>query len=226
MIIEATIVSLYQRDLVHKIPGVYPGDYLIKAAEPGDISVTRVPVSAFYIDSGDDTPKFAVTQDPSAVSKSIVSDLLRAMIEIGPDAHPGLFAIDGWDPIPDEKQLALGNVVFDPKDIATYKEKVKKQYANEIVLQKRYQENWARKLVKKADDDWNKWRSHRAISDIHLWAAGFLGLNREYTNLEYGKVSETIQCPACAVNIQVGVAICFNCKAILDKEKAKQFGLA
>lgn len=226
MIIESTLVSLYQRDLIHKIPGVYPGDYFIKAAAPNDISVTRVPVSAFYIDSGEDTPKFAVTQDPAVVAKSIISDLLRAMIEIGPDARPGIFSINGWDPVPDEKQLALGNIVYDEKEIEAYKNKIKKQYATEIALERKYQENWARKLVKRADDDWNKWHSHRAISDIHVWAASFLGLNREYTNLESGMVAETMPCPACGTNVKVGVAICFNCKAILDREKAKGFGLA
>lgn len=216
-ILEATIVSAFQRDLFHRIPGVYPSDYLIPAAAQGDISVCRIPVSHLYIDSGEDTPKFAVPQDPEKVAESIINDLYRAWIETGLDTGPGIFWINGWINKPQDK--------ITPKDIEDYKAEIKKKYPEQIALAKKKQENWARRLVKKADDDWNKWHSHRSISDIHIWAAEFLGLNRDYLNLESGKAMETMPCPACGTNINVGVAVCFNCKAILDREKAKQFGL-
>lgn len=224
-ILEATIVSTFQRDLVHKIPGVYPGDYLIPAAAQGDISVCRVPLSHFYIDSGEDTPKFPVIQDPAKVAESIINDLYRAWIETGLDTGPGLFWINGWVPGWIDGTLTEEQAKNNISNLNKYKEEIKKKYPEQVALAKKKQENWARRLVKKADDDWNKWRSHRSISDIHLWAAQFLGLNREYTNLESGKTAETTQCPACATNIMVGVAVCFNCKAILDREKAKQYGL-
>lgn len=214
-IVEATIVSVFQQDYVHKIPGVYPGDYLIPAAKPNDFSVTRVPVSQFYVDSGEGTPKFPVIQDPSDVSKSIVFDIRRAFIESNDEAHPGMFAIDGWiNKDPDK---------ITPVDIAEYKKKIADLYSTELAQERKAQELWAKRLVTKADDDWAKFRSQRAISDLHRWAAKYLGLNREYTSLD--KLTETVECPACGLNIKQGVAICFNCKAVLDPVAAKKFGL-
>ena len=216
MILDATVVSIFEKDIIHKIPGLYPGDFLIPAATRGDISVMNVPKTQFYIDSGIDTPRFPVVQDPSDVSKSIINDVCRAYIEVGPDRRPGIFAIDGWIEKPKDKITV--------KDIEEYKAKIKELYKPQLEQAKKYQENWARRLVTVADDDWNKFHSHRAISDLHRWAAGYLGLNRDYTSLE--KQFETAECPACGLNIRQGVAICFNCKAVLDPEKAKKFGLA
>lgn len=216
MMIDATVVSVFQRDVIHKLPGVYPGDFLFPAALPNDFTVTHIPQCAFYIDSGEDTPKFAVPQDPSLVAKSIVNDIFRANIETGPDAGPGIFMVDGW--------IRKAPDLITPKDVAEYKKEISVTHADLFVNVRRKQENWAKRLVKMADNDWSKTHSHRVISDNHIWAAQYLGLNREYTNLE--KVQQTANCPACDSSIRPGVAVCFVCKAVLNPELAKKFGLA
>lgn len=216
MMIDATIVSVFQRDIIHKIPGVYPGDYLFPAASPNDFTVTRIPECCFYIDSGQDTPKFPVPQDPSVVAKSIINDIMRANIEVGPDASPGLFCIDGW--------IQKAPDLIRQKDIDDYKKQIAVTHADLFTAARRKQENWAKKLVKMADNDWTKTHSHRVISDNHIWAATYLGLNREYTNLE--KVQQTVECPACGTMIRPDKAVCFNCKAVVNQELAKKFGLA
>jgi RNA polymerase subunit RPABC4/transcription elongation factor Spt4 len=59
------------------------------------------------------------------------------------------------------------------------------------------------------------------ITDLERRAARLLGLEKPW--LYAAKPLD--DCPVCAEKIKHGVAVCKSCGAILDREKAAQYGL-
>jgi len=59
------------------------------------------------------------------------------------------------------------------------------------------------------------------ITDLERRAARMLGLEKPWL-YDPKPMSE---CPVCAESIKPGVAVCKSCGAILDREKAAQYGL-
>ena len=79
----------------------------------------------------------------------------------------------------------------------------------------------AKKLVFEGDQEWARSHNYRLLSDLHRRAVKHLGLEREWA-YEPAAMSE---CPACGERIKPGVAVCRSCGAILDREKAREFGI-
>jgi len=82
-------------------------------------------------------------------------------------------------------------------------------------------EDFQRRLVAAADLEWERTKNPMFISDLERRAARQLGLEKPW--LYDPKPLE--DCPACAEKIKPGVAVCRSCGAILDREKAAQYGL-
>ncbi|HWZ96912.1 MAG TPA: hypothetical protein VN025_04055 [Candidatus Dormibacteraeota bacterium] len=78
-----------------------------------------------------------------------------------------------------------------------------------------------RRLVAMADLEWERSHNPMFITDLERRAARELKLEKPWL---YDPKPAT-ECPACAEHIKPGVAVCKSCGAILDKEKAAQFGL-
>ena len=78
-----------------------------------------------------------------------------------------------------------------------------------------------RRLVAAADLEWERSHNPMFITDLERRAARELKLEKPWL---YDPKPAT-ECPACAERIKPGVAVCKACGAILDKEKAAQFGL-
>jgi hypothetical protein len=78
-----------------------------------------------------------------------------------------------------------------------------------------------RRLVAAADLEWERSHNPMFITDLDRRAARELRLAKPWL---YDPKPAT-ECPACAEHIKPGVAVCKSCGAILDKEKAAQFGL-
>jgi hypothetical protein len=78
-----------------------------------------------------------------------------------------------------------------------------------------------RRLVAAADLEWERTHNPMFITDLERRAARELKLEKPWL---YDPKPAT-ECPACAERIKPGVAVCKACGAILDKEKAAQFGL-
>jgi len=78
-----------------------------------------------------------------------------------------------------------------------------------------------RRLVSTADLEWERSHNPMFITDLERRAARELKLEKPWL---YDPKPAT-ECPACAERIKPGVAVCKACGAILDKEKAAQFGL-
>ena len=79
----------------------------------------------------------------------------------------------------------------------------------------------AKKLVFEGDQEWARSHNYRLLSDLHRRAVKSLGLEREWA---YEPVAMG-ECPVCGERIKPGVAVCKSCGAILDREKAQQFGI-
>lgn len=82
-------------------------------------------------------------------------------------------------------------------------------------------EEFQRRLVASADLEWERTRNPMFITDLERRAARQLGLEKPWL---YDS-KPLAECPVCAEKIKHGVAVCKSCGAILDREKAAQYGL-
>jgi hypothetical protein len=79
-----------------------------------------------------------------------------------------------------------------------------------------------RRLVAAADLEWERTHNPMFINDLERRAARQLGLAKPWLY----DPKPMAECPACAEKIKPGVAVCRSCGAILDREKAAQYGLS
>jgi len=91
----------------------------------------------------------------------------------------------------------------------------------ELAEARRKLDEFHRRLVAAADLEWERSHNPMFITDLERRAARELKLEKPWL---YDPKPAT-ECPACAERIKPGVAVCKACGAILDKEKAAQFGL-
>lgn len=82
-------------------------------------------------------------------------------------------------------------------------------------------EEFQRKLVAAADLEWERTRNPMFITDLERRAARQLGFDKPWLY----DPKPLADCPACGDKIKPGVAVCKSCNAILDREKAAQYGL-
>jgi hypothetical protein len=82
-------------------------------------------------------------------------------------------------------------------------------------------EEFQRRLVAAADLEWERTKNPMFITDLERRAARQLGLEKPWLY----DPKPMAECPACSEKIKPGVAVCRSCGAILDREKAAQFGL-
>ncbi len=82
-------------------------------------------------------------------------------------------------------------------------------------------EEFQRRLVAAADLEWERTKNPMFITDLERRAARQLGLEKPWL---YDS-KPLADCPVCAEKIKPGVAVCRSCGAILDREKAAQYGL-
>jgi hypothetical protein len=82
-------------------------------------------------------------------------------------------------------------------------------------------EQFHRRLVAAADLEWERTKNPMFITDLERRAARQLGLEKPWLY----DARPLAECPVCAEKIKPGVAVCRSCGAILDREKAAQYGL-
>ena len=102
-------------------------------------------------------------------------------------------------------------------------------FQEEIALARRQQVNWFQRLSALADDDWNKYRQHKMISDLQRFAAQTLGYKSDWTNIHTIN-NQPATCPACRTMIPQEALICNVCRTIIKpneyaKMNYKQAGL-
>jgi hypothetical protein len=91
----------------------------------------------------------------------------------------------------------------------------------ELADARRRLEEFHRRLVAAADLEWERTHNPMFITDLERRAARQLGLEKPWL---YDS-KPLADCPVCAEKIKHGVAVCRSCGAILDREKAAQYGL-
>jgi len=91
----------------------------------------------------------------------------------------------------------------------------------ELADARRRLEEFQRLLVKAADLEWERTKNPMFITDLDRRAARQLGLEKPWLY----DPKPLADCPVCAEKIKPGVAVCRSCGAILDREKAAQYGL-
>lgn len=92
----------------------------------------------------------------------------------------------------------------------------------ELADARRRLEEFQRRLVAAADLEWERTKNPMFITDLERRAARQLGLEKPWLY----DPKPLAECPVCAEKIKPGVAVCRSCGAILDREKAAQYGLA
>jgi len=78
-----------------------------------------------------------------------------------------------------------------------------------------------RRLVEAADLEWERSHNPMFITDLERRAARELKLDKPWL---YDPKPQA-ECPVCGEKIKAGVAVCRSCRAILNREKAAEFGL-
>jgi hypothetical protein len=92
---------------------------------------------------------------------------------------------------------------------------------SELAEAHRHLEEFQRRLVSAADLEWERTKNPMFITDLERRAARQLGLEKPWLY----DARPLADCPVCAEKIKHGVAVCRSCGAILDREKAAQYGL-
>src|SRR5437868_12291269 len=92
---------------------------------------------------------------------------------------------------------------------------------SELAEARRRLEEFQRRLVAAADLEWERTKNPMFLTDLERRAARQLGLEKPWLY----DPKPLADCPVCAEKIKPGVAVCRSCGAILDREKAAQYGL-
>jgi len=93
--------------------------------------------------------------------------------------------------------------------------------ASELAEARQKLDAFHRRLVDAADLEWERTKNPMFITDLERRAARLLGLEKPWLY----DAKPLADCPVCAEKIKPGVAVCKSCGAILDREKAAQYGL-
>jgi hypothetical protein len=91
----------------------------------------------------------------------------------------------------------------------------------ELVEARQRLTEFQRRLVAAADLEWERTKNPMFITDLERRAARQLGLEKPWLY----DARPLADCPVCAEKIKPHVAVCKSCGAILDREKAAQFGI-
>ena len=199
---KSTVVSIYPFELNEEKPGLLPALYRIAAGTFDKPSILHVGDARYFIPRALDQPPIVAFESGEIVARALVEDFVKAQLEYTPSAHPGLMWIPG----------------------EVDESKVKFKFIEELKDLKVKQDRWFMKLIEKADDDWNKFRHHRSITDVQRRACEFLKLKREWTSVEDS--TKFIDCPACMTRIRETVIICPNCHVVINEQLAAKLHFA
>lgn len=200
---KSTIVSIVPFPITEFKPGIYPGNFEIKGSKNNIPEILVISDSIYHVEI-DENRTITVKCPSEDIAKSIIEDYVISNIAFDreEDAAPGIFWKAGvYD---------LGGVLGKLKE--------------DLDIAKERQQRWFKKLVEMADDDWEKTRQHRSISDIQRYAAKWMNLERPWiisTIINTAPVVETVKCIACQSSISKEAIVCPQCRCILNMEKYK-----
>jgi hypothetical protein len=193
----ATLVSIIPTLVLERKPGLSPNQFVIFPVKENDFELLPVPDCQYAIYLDGDRGSILAYKAGEDVADSIVRDYIDSKPNVNPSAHPG--------------------IAWVPGDYENQKEKFKKDH--QILLDSLYktQNAWFAAIVAIADDEWERHRSHRAISDEQRLAAKRLGLTDRPYIISIPE-SRMTSCPGCATSISAKAILCPNCHTILNEE--------
>lgn len=220
----ATVVSVFPRALVENKPSVSPNEYRVPAclAPDGRGYPDIDPVTVLVPDATTQFYKGWNEWIPAVVpSESLAQDIVRGFVSSNLEVTlggeqpvgPGLFSVSGsYDR--EEKIIREG---YDERKAVEW---VRREFKEELARAHRGQDLWFQLLVRRADDEWNKTKNPRAISDVHRSAAKRLGVEREWTKDIIHQVES--KCPACRQNVDPMALVCPVCKHVINPSALKR----
>lgn len=197
-----TVVNFTPFEFIEQKPSLIPQEHKIPAAVddklPGVLHVSPSH-SRLYMPLQDQP--FMVPISAEALAKDLVRSLISAFIEYDEGvAEPAIFCVPG---------------------VHTARE-VKINFPKEVEAALNKQNMWLLRMVKKADDEWQKFRQHKFITDLQRWAAKKLGMKKEWSEVSASIPLEVENCKFCGGQTLKGIVVCPNCHNVLDPVRFKQ----
>lgn len=209
---KSTIVSLFPKEIIEFKPTIFPGKFIIPAAERDSFSLLTVEGASWYMPSAvERMPPMEIQVNSVELAKSIVNDYLSSIYLGDSTRGPGLFYV-------------LGK--HDKKSILGYSDPVTKQtFGDMLEVSKAKQKRWFLALIDASDRDWSKYGgSPLAILEDAKIAAELLGMGDKpwMANIQASNLSP---CPACGEMINLNYPVCKHCHNIVNAGKAKELGI-
>lgn len=202
---KSTVISLVPFPISEFKPGIYPGFFEVGACNNQVPQLLVVGDSMYHVEI-DENRTISVKCPSDDIAKSIVEDYLVANLAYSPeeDVAPGIF----WKP-----------GVYDIMGIQT-------KFEADLKYHRDRQNRWFKKLVEMGDDDWEKTRQHKAISDVQRYAAKALKLSRPWIIPVVADQAAIIRCPACKAGIDPEAIVCQFCRCIINMDQYKKLQFA
>jgi len=190
---QATIVSIFPKDIYEEKVTVFPGKFTVPAGTIKEPAIVVVGSSSWWRDIDIDQPMLEIPISAVVIANSVITDYSNGLLgcDMG-SAMPGLF--------------------FIPGEIS--KAKVLMEYKMKLAEAKIKQDNWYRILIKLADSLWARTNGNPlTIWDDMRLAARELGLDTKPWVKDYTQI-ENVKCFACGSLRNPEFPICAVCKNI------------
>lgn len=199
----ATVVSILPIPLNEKKPGLIPGEYILNAVKNPhrETSILVVHRAKFPVYIDENRPSLIVPEPADRVCAAIVRDFKTSVSHYEPNvAEPGLFWTRGQ---------VKSNQVED-------------QLVDELALARKLQDEWFKRLVAAADDDWERYHQRAMLSGIQKIACAVLKLERPW-NLEAEATYnlQLVKCKFCQADVSPEAIVCMHCQGILNMDRYK-----
>lgn len=198
---SATVLSICPFETI-EIKPILGGYYSIPAAPKDDFVLVLIRESSYIQRMPATEHNISIPVAAHHIAKSLVDDFVNTVIEADNEAGPGMMWFEG--------------ILTKTDVLAKHKDELKALQDKQV--------RWFKNLCKKADDDWNQYHKVGLISGHQRYAADYLGYKAPWL-MDYQPNAGLIDCPSCFSKIDARAVICIHCKAILDKDKALQFGI-
>jgi len=209
---KATIVSIYPREIVDFKPTLFPGRFIISAAEIGDFSLLVVEGSSYYIASRNERqPPNEIQVSSVVLAESIIKDSVPSMNLVSANRRPGVFWIPGD---------------YDRNNIHKYVHDDGRSFSDLLNTAKVQQMEYFTEVINEADYFWAASNgSPKSIPQDAKLAAKIMGLEKNKPWMANQIASELSPCPACGEMINKVYPVCKFCHNVIDKDKAKELNL-
>jgi len=213
---KATVVSILPMKLYESKPGV------LSASLPARIpraDFDKREVVSYYIADGvrfQYVPGFEKENDPrSSVTHHVPAlQIATAICDDYISAKMGVTTVDDEDELKPIPGLMPLDGVHTPDDVKTkFADKLKNLFDQQI--------RWFDILVRLADEDWQRFRSHKMITDEQRMVAKCLKIERDWS-IDASKAG-FVKCPVCRQSIDSEAIVCSFCRTIIKPESYKKY---